>query len=106
MGIESFDGIEKYRDTLNYMGYKTLQSVAKLQRQKELDRFEIELGKLGANSMFREKFPTLKIDLCQGDILVLKDIASAASACLSNNSGDHDGNSIQQQIYERCKKVS
>lgn len=107
MAIESFDGIEKFRDVLNYMGYKTCKSVAKLQRQKEIDRFEIELAKLGGNSTFREKFPELKPDLCHGDILVLKEIASAAAAYASHSNSDkHDINYIQQQVYERCKNVS
>lgn len=78
-----------------------------LQRQKELAQFEIELGKLNGNTFFREKFPDLKLYLCQGDILVLKEIASAAAACASShNSNEHDINSIQQNIFERCKKVS
>lgn len=102
--IDSFDGIEKFRDVLNYMGYKTSQSVAKLQRQKEIDRFEIELTKLGGNTSFRQKFPSIKSDLCHGDILVLKEIASAAASL--NNSDKHDVDSIQEQVYERCKKVS
>lgn len=92
------------------MGYKTLQSVAKLQKQKELDRFEIELAKLGGNVLFQGKFPGFKPELLHGDILVLKEIASAAAAaavcsslCSSEN---HDVSIIQKQVHERCKKVS
>lgn len=87
------------------MGFKTIQSLAKLQKKSELDRFEIGVGKLSGNVRFCEMYPELKgWNLNQGDILVVKDIAAAAAATLIHNN-DHNVDDIQQYVFERCKKV-
>lgn len=54
---------------------------------------------------FLDKFGDLKVEFEQGDILVLKDIAAAAAACVMHNSG-HNADEIQKRIFDRLKKVS
>lgn len=104
MRLDSFECIEKFRKILDFMGYKTLYSVAKLRQQKELDRFEIGAAKLNDNIQFREKFKDMKVDISLGDILVLKEISAAAEACLSFQSDDVRSD-VQKQTFQRCKKV-
>lgn len=103
MGLESFDGID-FPKVLNFMGYKTIKSVAKLQQQKEQDRFKIEAINMNGTDRFREKFGDLKLDFHHGDTLVLNEIGIAAAACFYNF--NHDINSIQNEVYKKCKKVS
>lgn len=50
------------------------------------------------------EFHDMNIDLNQGDILVLKDIANAAAAHPTIDCIDKIG--IQKQIHEKCLKVS
>lgn len=104
MGLNSIGDIAKFRDILNFMGYSTIQSVAKLQQQKELDRFVIEAGKLHSHLDFCEQFEGLNVIFGPGDILVLKQIAMAAIACMRRYSSK-DEDCVQVQTYERCKKV-
>lgn len=107
MRLDSFECIEKFRKILDFMGYKTLHSVAKLRQQKELDRFEIGAAKLNDNVNFRQKFDGMKVDIALGDILVLKEISAAAEACLCLSIQTDDAcNAVQNQTYERCKKAS
>lgn len=105
MQLDSFECIGKFRDILDFMGYKTLHSVAKLRQQRLLDRFEIAAAKLNDNVRFREKFKDTNVDMAHGDILVLKEIAAAAEACISIQTEDACS-TIQKKIYERCKKAS
>lgn len=105
MGLNSLECIEKFRDVLNFLGYKTAQSVAKLRQQKDLDGFVIAASKLDGNMRFLDKFGDLKLEFEQGDILVLKDIAAAAAACVMHNSGQNP-DEIQKRIFDRLKKVS
>lgn len=103
MGLESYDAID-FPKVLNMLGYKTLTSVAKLQQQKEQDRFQIEVTKAIGTIRFKEKFLNLKLDFCHGDKLVLHEIGVAAAACLYNP--NYDIQSIQNETYEKFSKVS
>lgn len=105
LNLHSIDEIKTIRNILDFMGFKTFQSLAKLRKKSELDRFEIGVGKLSCNVRFCEMYPELKgWNMDQGDVLVVKDIAAAAAACLSYNSAP-DVDAIRQNIFERCKKV-
>lgn len=102
--LESFEGIEEIRDVLNFMGYSTAKSIAKLRKEKEFCHFQIEVGKLKANASFCAKHPNLKDwDLGLGTIQVLKDITSAAAYCTSFSCDDTDA--VQKTVFERCQKV-
>lgn len=101
MGLSTFDAIEKFKTILDFMGFKTMQTVAKLQRPKELDHFIIETTKLKTNMKFQEKYSGINLDLGHGDILLLKDIASASFTSL-----EHDKINIQKNIFEKCVKVT
>lgn len=104
--LNSDDEIQTVRKVLDFMGFKTIQSLAKLMKRAELDRFEIGVGKLFSNVRFREMYPELKgWTMDQGDVLVVKDIAAAAVSCLSYESASNV-DAIQQTVFERCKKVS
>lgn len=104
MDLESSDDIEKFRDILNFLGYKTTHSVGSLQQTEELNRFVIEAAKLHRNVQFREKFKDLDVDFGSGDILVLKEIAAAAIGCVRGATAQ-DEETIKIQTLERCKKV-
>lgn len=106
MNISSLEEIQTIHSILDFMGFKTTQSLAKLQKKSELDRFEIGVGKLSANVRFCELYPQLKgWNLDQGDLLVVKDISAAAFASLTHTSDQHV-DIVQRNVYERCKKVS
>lgn len=106
MGLESVDAIQKFRDVLDFMGYATLQSISKLQRMKDLDKFQIEASKLRTNVTFCEKFPYLKNwSMGHGDISVLKDIAEAASRCNSDKSSASHMENVLDSVYAKCQKV-
>lgn len=105
MNIGSLDEIKTIQSILDFMGFKTIQSLAKLQKKSELDRFEIGVGKLSGNVRFCEMYPQLKgWNLDQGDLLVVKDISAAAVASLTHNNDEHV-DIVQQNVYNRCKKV-
>lgn len=97
MGLESLSEISRFRNILDFMGFKTKKSVAKLQRSKEFDRFLIESAKLNSNIRFRIANPGLNVDFFHGDILVLRDIIDAAAL----HTVDYDiGESRMQILYE------
>lgn len=103
MKLESIKDVERLGVILDFLGFKTLQSIAKLQLSKERDRFLIESSKLNSNMKFHEKYQHINVNLNQGDILVLCDIAaSAASLCMEK----YDSCTIQNQVYKQCQKVS
>lgn len=104
MGLMSFDGIENIRKLLTFMGYTTLQTIAKLNKPKELCNFQIEVPKLCTNIEFCEKHPELrKFQLGQGTIEVLKDVARAAGSPSSYD--ENDLQLIQTYVFDRCSKV-
>lgn len=104
MGLEANNGIGKFQEILDFMGYKTIQTVAKLQQPRQLDRFIIESSKLKTNMRFHEKFKEMNLDFCHGDILVLKDIANAAASFAASDNCDKID--IQKNVHEKCVKVS
>lgn len=86
------------------MGYRTTQTISKLQHRKYFDRFELEVAKLNANISFNNEFPNLKnFTLAQGDILLVKDIAVAAN---SNALKSYDVKSVETCVLNRCQKVN
>lgn len=103
MKLESIKDVERLGCILDFLGFKTLQSIAKLQNTKERDRFLIESSKLSSNTKFQENFPHVNVNLNLGDILVLNDIAaSAASLCMDK----YDSCVIRNQVHKRCQQVS
>lgn len=109
LGLDSFEGIENIRSVLTFMGYTTAQSISKLNKQKELSSFLIEVGKLSTNAHFSAKFPDLQYwRLEHGSIGVLKDIASAAfSVSISTDelTKSNWATAVQQKVFEDCSKV-
>lgn len=104
MNVNSFEGLEDIRDILDFMGFTTAQSVAKLRKDKELCTLQLEVGKLRSNAKFCEKYPHLKdVDFGLGKIQVLKDVALAASFCTSFT--NFDSQTVQKIVFERCKSV-
>lgn len=101
MGLSTVEAIEKFQIILDFMGFKSIQTVAKLQRPKELDHFIIETSKLKTNTQFQEIHSGINLDLRHGDILVLKDIAAASISLI-----EHDEFNIQKNIFEKCSKVT
>lgn len=105
LGLQSFEGIEKIRNVLNFMGYTTLQSISKLCKPKELSFFQIEVAKLGMNSQFCSKYPELQNwHLGPGTIAILKDISSAASSCITCDIDNIE--SVMEKVFQRCIKVA
>lgn len=105
MGIESFEGIEKFRDILNYLGYKTIKSIAMLQQQQKFDVFVIAAGNLHSDVQFQKQFTNLETKFGPGDLLVLKEIVTAAIGCMNRYGTIEDEETVKSQIYERCKQV-
>lgn len=109
LGLQSFDGIQNIKDVLHFMGYTTLQSIAKLRKPKELSAFQIEVSKLSTNSRFCEKFPQLQNwHLGPGTIEILKDISNAASSCMSYNNDNVESieETVKEELMRRCIKVT
>lgn len=109
LGLQSFEGMENIRIILNFMGYTTLQSIAKLRKPKELSCFQIEVAKLNTNSQFCTDYPDLQNwRLGLGTIEIIKDISNAANSCMSIDIDNLDSveDDVKKKVFERCVKVA